>query len=73
MVKTCQSGSLKFIKYQDVEDEVEEQMQKWQKKLIATTVSSREQGSEDEKRVGLRVVKGRFHYREIKEKAGTSS
>ena len=30
-------------KYQDVEDEVDEQMQKWQtKKLIATTVSSRE-------------------------------
>ena len=45
VVKTCQSGSLKFIKYQDVEDEVEEQMQKWQtKKLIATTVSSREKG-----------------------------
>ena len=43
--KTCQSGSLKFSKYQDVEDEVEEQMQKWQtKKLIATTVSSREKG-----------------------------
>ena len=45
MVKTCQSGSLKFIKYQDVEDEVEEQVQKWQtKKLVATTVSSREKG-----------------------------
>ena len=45
VVKTCQSGSLKFSKYQDVEDEVEEQMQKWQtKKLIATTVSSREKG-----------------------------
>ena len=32
VVKTCQSGSLKFIKYQDVEDEVEEQMLKWQTK-----------------------------------------
>ena len=32
VVKTCQCGSLKFIKYQDVEDEVEEQMQKWQTK-----------------------------------------
>ena len=30
VVKTCQSGSLKFSKYQDVEDEVEELMQKWQ-------------------------------------------
>ena len=45
VVKTCQSGSLKYFEYQDVEDEVEEQMQKWQtKKLIATTVSSREKG-----------------------------
>ena len=32
VVKTCQSGSLKFSKYQDVEDEDEEQMQKWQTK-----------------------------------------
>ena len=45
VVKPCQDGSLKFNKYQDVEDEVDEQMQKWQtKKLIATTVSSRENG-----------------------------
>ena len=45
VVNTCQGGSLKFSKYQDFEDEVEEQMQKWQtKKLIATTVSSREKG-----------------------------
>ena len=28
VVKTCQDGSLKFSKYQDVEDEVEELMQK---------------------------------------------
>ena len=41
-VKTCQNGSLKFSKYQDVEDKVEEQMQT--KELIATTVSSREKG-----------------------------
>ena len=32
VVKTCQNASLKFSKYQDVEDEVEEQMQKWQTK-----------------------------------------
>ena len=45
VVKTCQSGSLKYIKYQDIEPEVEDQMEKWQsKKLIATTVSSRETG-----------------------------
>ena len=45
VVKTVQRGNLKYIKYQDVEAEVEEQMEKWQsKKLIATTVSSREKG-----------------------------
>ena len=32
VVNTCQSGPLKFSKYQDVENEVEEQMQKWQTK-----------------------------------------
>ena len=37
VVKTCQSGSLKFSKYQDILRKVEEQ--------IATTVSSREKGT----------------------------
>ena len=32
VVKTCQDGSLKFSKYQDVEDEVDGLMQKWQTK-----------------------------------------
>ena len=32
VVKTCQSGSLKYIKYQDIETEVEDQMEKWQSK-----------------------------------------
>ena len=32
VVKTVQSGNLKNIKYQDVEAEFEEQMQKWQSK-----------------------------------------
>ena len=32
VVKTVQSGNFKYIKYQDVEAEVEEQMQKWQTK-----------------------------------------
>ena len=45
VVRTVQSGNLKFFKYQDVEAEVEEQMQKWQsKQLIAPIVSSREKG-----------------------------
>ena len=43
VVRTCQSGNLKCIIYQDIETEVEPQMEKWKsKKLIATTVSSRE-------------------------------
>ena len=29
VVKTVQSGNLNYIKYQDVESEVEEHMQKW--------------------------------------------
>ena len=42
VVKTAQSGNLKYIKYQDLEAEVEEQNAKMAvKKLIATTVSSR--------------------------------
>ena len=74
VVKTCQSGSLKFIKYKDVEDEVEEQMQKWQTKNSSQRKwAVVRRGLEEAKRVGLRVVKRRFHSRETKEKAGTSS
>ena len=51
VVKTCQSGNLKYIKYQDIETKVEGQMEKWQsKKLIATTVSSREREDTKTKR-----------------------
>ena len=32
VIKTCQSGNLKYIKYQDIETEVEGQMEKWQSK-----------------------------------------
>ena len=32
VVKTCQSGSLKYIKHQDIESEVEDHMVKWQSK-----------------------------------------
>ena len=32
VVKTCQSGILKYINYQDIETEVEDQMEKWQSK-----------------------------------------
>ena len=30
VVKTCQSGNLKYIKYNDIETEVEGQKEKWQ-------------------------------------------
>ena len=32
MVKTCQNGTLTYIKYHDIEAEVEEQVEKWQSK-----------------------------------------
>ena len=32
VVKTCQSGNLAYVKYQDIEAEVEGQMEKWQSK-----------------------------------------
>ena len=32
VVNTCQSGCVKYIKYQDIEREVEGQMEKWQSK-----------------------------------------
>ena len=75
VVKTCQGGSLKFIKYQDVEDEVEEQMQKWQrKKLIATTVSSREKGIRRREEGGTyEKLKDDFTTEKPREKAETSS
>ena len=45
VVNTCQCGNLKYITYQDIETKVEGQMGKMAiKKLIATTVSSREMG-----------------------------
>ena len=45
VVRTCQSDSLKYHKYQDIESEVEDYIEKWlAKKLVATTVSSREVG-----------------------------
>ena len=44
VVKTCQSGTLTYIKYHDNETEVEGQVENGNQKLIATTVSSREMG-----------------------------
>ena len=76
VVMTVQSGNLKYTKYQDVEAEVEEQMQKWQTRNSSQrlwAVVRRDLEEEEEKRDGLRVVKRRSHYRETKEKAGTSS
>ena len=32
VVKTCQNGTLAYIKYHDIEAKVEEQMEKWQSK-----------------------------------------
>ena len=68
VVKTCQSGNLKYIKYQDTETVVEGQDGKMAiKKIIATTVSSRERGQNEEKKEGLRVVKCKQRHRETNE------
>ena len=62
VVKTCQSESLKYIKYQDIESGVEDQMEKWQsKKLIATTVSSRE--TVQRRRDEGKITKSQIHTR----------
>ena len=48
VVTTRQSSSFKYHKYQDIELEVEEHMENgWQKKLVATTVSSRDVREEE--------------------------
>ena len=45
IAKTDDTGVLKYNKYEDVDEEVQELMAKWlKKKLVATTVSSREKG-----------------------------
>ena len=74
VVKTCQSGSLKFSKYQDVEDEVEELMLKWQTKTHRNdTVSSREKGIRRREEGETTSSQRRFHYRGTKKKAGIIS
>ena len=60
VVGTCQSGSLKYHKYQDIESVFEEQMEKClaKKKNVATTVSSREVGlkrREEEETMSSRI------------------
>ena len=47
VVKTCQDGSLKFSRKQDVEDEVKELMQKW---LTKNHRNDCEQSSEGDKK-----------------------
>ena len=42
VVKTCQNGTLTYIKYHDIEAEVEEQMEKWQSKNLS--LKRREEG-----------------------------
>ena len=44
VVKKGQSRFFKYVKYQDIESEVEDRKEKWQSKTIAAIVSSRETG-----------------------------
>ena len=50
VVTTVQSGNLKYIKYQDVEAEVEEQMQKWQSKTHRNDCEQSWEGNESKRR-----------------------
>ena len=51
VIRTCANGALKYDKYQDTEPEIETTMDKWMtKKPVATIVSSRDAGSEDEQK-----------------------
>ena len=69
VVKTHQSGSLKKIKYQDIESEVEDQMEKMAvKKLITASVCAVERRDKDaEMKERLRAVKCTQQHRKIKE------
>ena len=82
VVKTCQSGNLKYIKHQDIETEVEGRMEKWQSKNSSQRQGAVERGDKNEgTKEGLRVVKCKQRHREtneateaqVKEAAGTSS
>ena len=68
VVKICQSGSLKYIKYQDIETEVEGQMEKWQSKKSSQQLLAVERWDKNEEmKERLRVVKCTQRHRKIKE------
>ena len=82
VVKTCQSGSFKNIKYQKIETEVEGQMEKLQSKHSSQRLWAVERrGKNVEMKERLRVVKCTQQHRrikeateaQVKEAAGTSS
>ena len=53
VVRTCQSGSVKYHKYQDIESDVEDKLHgkmSGKKKLVTTTVSIREVGLKRQRR-----------------------
>ena len=81
MVKTCQSGSLKCNKYQDIETEVEGQMENGNQKTHRNDCEVERRGKDVEMKEKLRVVKCAQQHRrikeateaQVKEAAGTSS
>ena len=48
VVKTCQIGSLNYIKYQDIETEVEGQMEKWQSQKSSQRLRAAERWDKNE-------------------------
>ena len=66
VVKTVQSGNLKYLKYQDVQAEDEEQMQKWQsKKTHRNNCEQSCEGNETKRRrMDYELSKRQSHHRE---------
>ena len=71
VVKTVQSGNLKYIKCQDAEAEVEQMQQCQTKKTSQRFWAVVRRDLEEEKKDGQWVVNRRFHCRETKKEAGT--
>ena len=68
VVKTFQSGSLKYIKYQDIETEVEDQMEKWQSKNSSQRLRAVERWDKNEEmKERLRIAKCTQRHRKINE------
>ena len=71
VVKTYQCGNLTYIKYQDIETDVEGQMEKWQSKNSSQRLWAVERSVwKEEKKVWLWVVKCKQQHKETNKPTG---